>query len=103
MSPLELIAEKTPVAVNVLVDLATVKWADKKDFSSTVAGKPSYWLIRDKHCPDNTGSQCFTGNCEFAKKYPGSGQRKPCLEFVVRAEAAKSVAVATDSVVARDE
>ena len=91
MSP-ELIA----VTVDVVKDLATVKWADKKDFSSIVGGKPSYWLIRDKYCPDNTGSECFTGNCEFAKKYPGSGQRKPCLEFVVRAEAAKSVAVATD-------
>ena len=98
MSALELTA-----AVDVTKDLAGVVWAVKKDSSSTVGGKPSYWVIRDKYCPGNTGSECFTGNCEFAKKYPGSGRRKPCLEFVVRAEAAKSVAVATDSVAARDE
>ena len=98
MSP-ELIA----VTVDAVKDLATVVWATKPNHSSTVAGKPSYWLIRDKYCPGNTGSECFTGNCEFAKKYPGSGRRKPCLEFVVRAEAAKSVVVATDSVMARDE
>ena len=94
MSSLELIAEKLPV-VDVSKDLATVVWATKKDFSSTVAGKPTYWVIRDRHCPGNTGSECFTGGCEFAKKYPGSGQRKPCLEFVVRAEAAKDVTAAT--------
>ena len=95
--------ELIAVTVDVVKDLATVVWAIKKDFSSTVAGKPSYWLIRDKHCPDNTGSQCFTGNCEFAKKYPGSGQRKPCLEFIVKAEGLKSLALAIAAEVSVDK
>lgn len=78
--------------VDVSSDLKNVVWSDRSDLSSMVGGKPSYWVIRDKYCPgNNDGSHCFDGTCEFAKKYPGGGGGKPCLEFVRKMEAAKSV------------
>jgi len=82
------------MSIDVTKDISAVVWAVKPLYSSTVAGKPTYWVIRDKYCPGNSGTECFTGNCEFAKQYPGTGKGKPCLEFVRRMESAQSVAAA---------